>query len=198
MLKVFLNLFGIAALISGTSHAEGTPFKFEDQSQYELYYEYMYQLNFVEFLTSDCTSNRKIGGEFYGRMSLSKEYNENVLGVDVFTDVFAGKKLIANLWGELVRGVKRNDEMTSALDPVGYAQFKAHQLIDDNKEIYELICEEVYWDEVLKLKTLSDELMYDAEQRISDRTKLNSFRAASKDEIENLEGFIKALKPAEY
>ena len=34
---------------------------FEDKVQYEIYYDYVYQLNFTEFLLSDCTGDRSIG-----------------------------------------------------------------------------------------------------------------------------------------
>ena len=173
-------------------------FEFDDQAQYELFYNYVYQLNFVEFLTADCTSNRKVSSKFYLSMGLTDEYKQIILGVQNLTDIFAGKKLLSNLWGELLRGIKRDDTMTSALDPIGYAQFKAHELIDENKEAYELICEQLYWDEVLKLQTLSNELIFDTEKRVTDNQKLNWFKSAAEDELHNLEMFITLLKPTEF
>ena len=178
--------------------SENNFYKFEDQAQYELYYDYIYQLNYLEFLTADCTSNRKIGAKFYLTFSLAGEYHEIILGVDKLTDVFAGKKFLSNLWGSLVRGVKRDITMTSALDPVGYAQFKAHQLIDENKEIYEFICENHYWSEVIELKKLSEELLYDTEQRTKDSTKLRHFKSAARDELSNLEKFVSSMKPKDF
>ena len=178
--------------------AEEELFEFDDQSQYEVFYDYTYQINFVEFLTTDCSSSRKVGGKFYLTMTLTDEYKEIILGVENLTDVFSGKALVSLLWGELIRGITRNDTMTSALDPVGYAQFKAHTLVDENKELYELICEEIYWDEVLKLEILSNELLLDTENRVKDKMKLNRFKSASEDEFRNLKSFIGSLKPSTF
>lgn len=178
--------------------AEEELFEFDDQSQYEVFYDYTYQINFVEFLTTDCSSSRKVGGKFYLTMTLTDEYKEIILGVENLTDVFSGKALVSLLWGELIRGITRNDTMTSALDPVGYAQFKAHTLVDENKELYELICEEIYWDEVLKLEILSNELLLDTENRVKDKIKLFRFKSASEDEFRNLKSFIGSLKPSTF
>ena len=178
--------------------AEEELFEFDDQSQYEVFYDYTYQINFVEFLTTDCSSSRKVGGKFYLTMTLTDEYKEIILGVENLTDVFSGKALVSLLWGELIRGITRNNTMTSALDPVGYAQFKAHTLVDENKELYELICEEIYWDEVLKLEILSNELLLDTENRVKDKMKLNRFKSASEDEFRNLKSFIGSLKPSTF
>ena len=178
--------------------AEEELFEFDDQSQYEVFYDYTYQINFVEFLTTDCSSSRKVGGKFYLTMTLTDEYKEIILGVENLTDVFSGKALVSLLWGELIRGITRNNTMTSALDPVGYAQFKAHTLVDENKELYELICEEIYWDEVLKLEILSNELLLDTENRVKDKIKLFRFKSASEDEFRNLKSFIGSLKPSTF
>jgi len=178
--------------------AEEELFEFDDQSQYEVFYDYTYQINFVEFLTTDCSSSRKVGGKFYLTMTLTDEYKEIILGVENLTDVFSGKALVSLLWGELIRGITRNDTMTSALDPVGYAQFKSHTLVDENKELYELICEEIYWDEVLKLEILSNELLLDTENRVKDKIKLFRFKSASEDEFRNLKSFIGSLKPSTF
>ena len=178
--------------------AEEELFEFDDQSQYEVFYDYTYQINFVEFLTTDCSSSRKVGGKFYLTMTLTDEYKEIILGVENLTDVFSGKALVSLLWGELIRRITRNNTMTSALDPVGYAQFKAHTLVDENKELYELICEEIYWDEVLKLEILSNELLLDTENRVKDKMKLNRFKSASEDEFRNLKSFIGSLKPSTF
>ena len=198
MLRQFLIYAVLSIIFCSKVSASEELFEFDDQAQYELFYDYVYQLNFVEVLTSDCTSNRKVASKFYHYMGFNNEYKEIILGVGSLTDIFAGKKLLSNLWGELVRGIKRDDTLTSALDPVGYAQFKAHELIDENNEIYEFVCEQIYWDEVLKLQTLSNELIYDTEKRVSDNEKLNQFKSAAEDELNNLEKFIVSLKPTEF
>lgn len=188
----------ISIIFCSEVSADDELFEFDDQAQYELFYDYVYQLNFVEFLTTDCTSNRGVGGRFYITMGLTHEYKKIILGVKYTTDIFAGKSLASNLWGELVRGIKRDNTLTSAIDPIGFAQFKAHELIDENKEIYELVCEEIYWDEVLRLQTLSKELIHDTEKREKDENKLNRFKSASEDELRDLEAFIALLKPTEF
>ena len=145
MLRQFLIYAVLSIIFCSKVSASEELFEFDDQAQYELFYDYVYQLNFVEVLTADCTSNRKVASKFYHYMGFNNEYKEIILGVGSLTDIFAGKKLLSNLWGELVRGIKRDDTLTSALDPVGYAQFKAHELIDENNEIYEFVCEQIYW-----------------------------------------------------
>lgn len=198
MFQRLLTYTALSIVFCTEVSADNELFEFEDQAQYELFYDYVYQLNFVEFLTADCTSNRKVSSSFYLNMGLTHEYKEIILGVKYTTDIFAGKSLVSNLWGELVRGIKRDNTFTSALDPIGFAQFKAHELIDENKEIYEFVCEQIYWDEVLRLQILSNELIYDTEKRLKNKNKLNKFKSTSEDELRNLDAFIASLKPTEY
>jgi hypothetical protein len=148
---------------------------FSDQIQYELYYDYVYQLNFTEFLLSDCIGDRSIAAKYYLGISLTKEYQEILIGVDNLVDVFTAQTLQDRLWGELVRGVTRGDYATEPGDPIAFSQQVAHEYFDQYEEERDFLCDYIWWQEFTELGLIAEELINDARIRYAADQKLTKF-----------------------
>lgn len=148
---------------------------FEDQAQYEIYYDYVYQVAFTEFLLSDCVGDRHIGGHYYLGIRLSKAYETTLLEVEDRESVFSDRGLTGLLWGELVRGVTRGKYRADPNEPVGFAQATAHEYFDLYEDERDFLCDYIWWEEFATLGLVTNELIADAERRYAGTQKLISF-----------------------
>ena len=148
---------------------------FADQIQYETFYGYVYQVNFTEFLLSDCTGDRSIAGKYYLGIRLSEAYQEILMEVDNLDDVFAGHSLTGRLWNELVRGVRRGNQAADSVDPVAFAQQVAHEYFDEYEAERNFLCDYIWWEEYAALGNITSELINDAKNRYAGTEKLEKF-----------------------
>lgn len=148
---------------------------FADQIQYEIFYDYVYQVNFTEFLLSDCTGDRSIAAKYYLGIRLSETYQEILLEVDSLDDVFTGHSLTGRLWGELVRGVRRGNHRADPVDPMAFAQQVAHECFDEYEAERGFLCDYIWWEEYASLGHTTSELVSDAKSRYAGTEKLEKF-----------------------
>jgi hypothetical protein len=148
---------------------------FEDQVQYEIYYDYVYQVNFTEFLLSDCTGDRSIAAKYFLGIRVTDAYQETLIEVDNLDDVFSGRSLSGRLWGELVRGVSRGNYSADPDDPVAFAQKAAHEYFDEYEGERDFLCDYIWWEEFEGLGTITSELLNDARIRYAGTQKLDTF-----------------------
>ena len=80
---------------------------FQNKNQAEIFFEYVYQLNLLEFLISDCTGNRSLAGKIYLKIGIHSDYQEIILHVDHLKDIFTNQSLLKNLWIEFYQGIVR-------------------------------------------------------------------------------------------
>ncbi len=173
-----LQIGGAISLLAPSAGYPDVVYKdpyFEDQVHYEIYYDYVYQLNFTEFLLSDCVGNRSIAARYYLGIRLSKAYQVTLLEVEALDDVFSSRSLSGRLLGELVRGVTRRKYRADPEQPVTFAQQVAHEYFDDYEDERDFLCDYIWWEEFATLGSITTELINDAKSRYEGTQKLDRF-----------------------
>lgn len=173
----------IAALLflfvaSSPAMAEVAERHFEDQQQFELFYEFCYRANVVESFLLECTGKRSVSWKFgYATAPISNSYRREILGVGgLVPDVFTNKPLSKRLWDETSLAVMRNHETNDDYsDPVLMAQKDVLRLMEVFQSEKNVLCDYIFWEDVLKLEDVTSELIRDAKVRKKGMSELQRF-----------------------
>ena len=157
---------------------------FEDQVQFEIFYAFTYQANVVEHFLLECTGTHDVSYKFgYATAPISNSYKHDILGLAGFVpDPFSNKPLLKRLWDDIsirfTRDYKKKDDY---FDPVLMAQKEVLRLMDTFRDDKDVLCDYVFWEEVYKLETITNELMSDANKRKNDTPELVEFSARAEE-----------------
>ena len=173
-------MLALCLLASGAipAFAESSHNYFEDQLQYELLYEFTYQSNFVESLLLECTGERGVSYAFaFATAPISNNYKREILGVaGIAPDPFTAKPLSKRLWHELKLAVTRDpNDQGDLAEPVLMAQKDVLRLMEQFRDEKDVLCDFVFWEEVLRLDDVTVELMRDAKRRKADTPEFLAF-----------------------
>jgi hypothetical protein len=156
-------------ILFAPASAEVARSTFSDQRQYELFYAYKYQANFVERLLLECTADREVWRAFgFATAPLSNAYLDIVLGTSIFQqDPFTGDTLVARLWEEAALHFTRDpSRQDNPADPVLMAQRDVLHLVNLHQHDLDVLCDFAFWEEVSYLEEVIDDVLSDAEDRL--------------------------------
>lgn len=158
-------------LYAGACQAESTvPSTFADQGQYELFYDYAYQANFVERLLFECTSDDDVWWTFaIATASITNAYKEEVLKLSWWADPFTQQWLTSRLAQELVLNLSRSSTVFGdPADPITMAQKDVLELVNHLDGDMDALCDFLLWEEVGSLDEALELLMADARRQLDD------------------------------
>lgn len=185
--SVFNNISQEWSVTPPSGNLAVVPYQIDDQLFFDLLFDYVYQVNLVEFLVSDCTGSRKLGHLFYGNITLTFNYFELLLGVDWTADIFEEQSLSWRLYREFLNGFTRRDTIDVAGDPIAAAQVEAHSVIDENQDQSQYLCSAILWDEIGKLHQITGEVITDANIRFLRHPNFAEFQKFSAERVLNLQ-----------
>ncbi len=164
------NIFIALSLCCAASHAIAAKVNnyFADQQQFELFYEFTYRANVVESFLLECTGDRSVSYKFaFATAEISNSYKSEILGMSgIAPDAFTNKPLSKRLWDEIAFAVKRDPEYKDDFsEPVLMAQKDVLRLVKTFNSEKNVLCDFVFWEEVLKLENVSDALIKDVNGR---------------------------------
>ena len=142
---------------------------FADQAQYELFYEYGYQSNFVERLIFECTADDEVWATFaYATAPVTNAYMRHVLESSIFQpDPFTNQRLISRVLQETALNLTRSSKaLGDPADPVLMAQRDVLRLVQLHSNDIDSLCDFVFWEEVAFLEQIVSNLLQDAEVRL--------------------------------
>ena len=140
----------------------------EDQLQFELFYEFTYRVNIVESFLLECTGDRSVSYKFaFASAPISNAYKSEILGLSgIAPDAFTSKPLSRRLWDEVSLAVTRNyKDRDEFAEPILMAQQDVLRLVDGFRSEKNVLCDFIFWEEVLKLEDVTNELIRDAKVR---------------------------------
>lgn len=175
--KSFILVSALAVSLAALAQQPMRNDAFQDQAHYELFYEYVYQLNYTEFLLANCVGDRGTAAKYYLGVTLSFPYQQILMETGHFVDLFSSKSLPKRLWEELARGVRRAAYEADPQEPVAFAQHNGHKLFDEFEGDQAFLCDYVWWEEFELLRGLSTELIKDARRRYRYSDNLRLFLA---------------------
>lgn len=144
---------------------------FSDQTQYELFYEYVYRANFVERLVFECTADEDVWETFaYATAPITNGYKRFVLNTSIWRrDPFTGQRLVSLLWQELKLNLTRSSQADGdPAEPTLMAQRDVLELVTKYTSDIEALCDFVFWEEVELLELAVSDLFSDAKDRLTD------------------------------
>lgn len=164
-------LYGVLAFLdAGACQADNkVPQTFVDQGQYELFYEYAYQANFVERLLFECTADDGVWWTFATATArVTNAYKAEVLkftSADPFTHQWVGSLLVQELVLNLSR---RSTAFGDPANPVTMAQRDVLELVSHLDGDMDAMCDFVFWEEVGAFDEILSLLLRDARGRLED------------------------------
>lgn len=194
-MKDYLLILVILAF--GVSHgfAAESKIPFDDQAQYELLYEFSYQSNIVESFFLECTGDRSVSYKFaFATAPISNGYKNDIMGLKgIAPDPFANKSLAKRVWHEIRLAVTRNPEKEKYLvEPVLMAQKDVLRLMQTYRAEKDVLCDFVFWEEVLKLEDVTLELLRDAKRRKAGAPEFYAFEARTREGLPVLNRLFQA------
>jgi hypothetical protein len=157
---------------------------FEDQAQFELFYEFTYRSNIVESFLLECTGTHDVSYKFaFATAPISNSYKHDILGLQgLVPDPFSNKPLRKRLWDEillkLTRNYKKEDDFS---DPVLMAQKEVLRLMHIFRDEKNILCDYVFWEEVYRLDSITNELIKDAEIRKKGTPEFTEFTSQAEE-----------------
>ena len=116
---------------------------------------------------------------------MHNSYKKDILGMENIGDPFSDKDNWKRAWLEIKLAVTRNyDSEIDRAEPVLTAQKDLMKLIETYKEEKDFLCDFVFWEEVLWLEKITDELMQDVKVRKADTPELLIFEENSRQALE--------------
>lgn len=156
---------------------------FADQQQFELFYEFTYRANVVESFLLECTGDRSVSYKFaFGTAPVSNAYKSAILGMSgIAPDAFTSKPLSKRVWDEVALAVRRNPNVKDDYsEPVLMAQRDVLRLIQTFNNEKNVLCDFVFWEEVIKLEDVTNDLIKDALGRNRSASELAEFESRIK------------------
>lgn len=179
-MRMMSTIVVLAFLVSEGRAENSEPLLFEDQSQYELVYEFQYQNNFVERLIFECTADEEAWGKFaYAMAPISNAYRGHVLGKNVVfdRDIFTNEAFLSLVGQELWLNVTRSSKQLygDPTQPVLMAQRDVLRIVETYSDNLAALCDFVFWEEVAYLEVLLEDLIEDAKARLESAESFREF-----------------------
>ena len=163
-----LLLLYLSACAAMPASAEENDRYFEDQLQFELFYEFSYQKELVESFLFECSGDRDVSLPFaYATASITNAYMHDIMGLgglvpDPFMSKPLWKRLLEETWLIVMRDYDNDGDLA---DPVLMAQKDVLRLMDIFRDEKDLLCDFIFWEEVLRFEGVTVELIQDAKER---------------------------------
>lgn len=191
------NIFIALCLCCAASNALATEVRnyFADQQQFELFYEFTYRANVVESFLLECTGDRSVSYKFaFATAPVSNAYKSEILGMSgIASDPFTNKPLSKRLWDEIAFAVKRNPDYKDEFsEPVLMAQKDVLKMVKTYDSERNVLCDFVFWEEVLKFEDVTDALIRDAVSRKQGAPELSEFEKRIKPGVLVMKRLFKA------